>query len=465
MSLPSVEVVIADVPGAGQSPTSVTTLYAIGYALQGGTEPVRLGSMNRFRSEFGDRDPGSSLHDAASVFFREGGDEMIVQRIFGPNPVKSTATATPASSLRIDAANAGVWGDDVDVVVAVTGSTFTLEVKAGGVSVEKSPALADTAEAVSWSQGSAYIRAVALGTVDPAAQTLALAGGTDDRSNVTAAEITAALAKFGAGLGPGQVAAPGITAATTHSALLAHAEANKRVALIDFADTSLITDVVTAATGLYDDDGNTFAGGFWPWDTAPGDSPGTTRTVPPSARNAALFARSVRETGGEVGQPPAGGRYPARFVTGLSRGVTDADRELLNDSGVNVSIVRRGAVLTYGNRTLTSAVTNPIWAQLNQSRVIAALASEAGEIGADYVHSKVDGQGLTLGEFAGRLQGLCAQYWRRGDLYGLEAEDSFEVTTEVDFEGGGAIILATIDATVSPGADRVRITIYKNPIS
>jgi hypothetical protein len=463
MTLPSVEVVIADVPGAGQSPTSIGTLYAIGYASQGGEEPVRVTSMNQFRNAFGTRDPGSSLYDAAGVFFREGGDTMVVQRIVGPTPATASGTSGP---LEIDASSAGEWGNDLDVDVTVSGTDFSLTVKLDDEIVETSPMLADGSEAAAWSANSSYVRITDAGGADPTAGTTPLTGGTDDRANVTQAELEAALAKFTAEMGPGQVAAPGITSAEVHEALLSHAYGTKRNALVDFENTSVIGDVVTAATTLRDDAGHTFSGGFWPWDTAPAESAGASRTVPGSARNAALFARSVRETGGEVGQPPAGGRYPSRYVTGLSQlSITDDERELLNDSGVNVSITRRGQVLTYGNRTLTSAIAEPIWSQLNQSRVIAALAAESGEIGADYVHGKIDGQGLKVGEFAGRLQGLCAEYYRRGDLYGETPEDAFTVTSEVAIEGGAATLLATIDAVVSPGSDKVRITIFKSPIS
>jgi phage tail sheath protein FI len=467
MTLPSVEVLIADVPGAGQNPTSIATLYAIGYALRGGVDPVRVTSMNQLENSFGGRDPGSSLHDAASVFFREGGDEMVIQRLVGPDPVVATGVAqdsTPANTLRFNAVSAGNWANDLEAVIDATGSNFTVTIVDDGTTVQTSPVLANNAEAVAYFASSPYVRAVDLGGGDPVDATVSLSSGTDDRSNVTIDEIVAALDKFTADLGPGQVAAPGLTSEDVHTSLLAHAEANKRNALIDLVDTSTVADATSAAIALRGVDGNTLSAAFWPWDTAPGDSPGSTRTVPASARNAALFARAVRETGGEVGQPPAGGRYPARFVNGLSQlPITEADREALNDAGVNVSIERRGQVLTYGNRTLTSALSEPVWSQLNQSRVIAALASESAEIGGDYVHSKVDGQGLTLGEFAGRLQGLCADYFRRGDLYGATAEDAFTVSSEVEIDGADVTILGTIDATVSPGADKVRITIYKNP--
>lgn len=469
MTLPSVEVTISDVPGAGRSPTNIATLYAAGYADRGPAEAVRVTSMSQYRSTFGDRVSYSSLYDALAVFFREGGGEAYVSRILGPNPVVATADAqdaTPADSFRVDAASPGEWGNDLDVTIDATGATFTISVSLDGTVVETSPALATPADAASWSDSSSYVTITDLGGADPVDQTLSLVSGADDRTNVTDAELTAALDLFTSDLGPGQVAMPGVTSAGAHAALLAHAEANKRNALIDFDDTNVVGTVVAAATALRADTGNRFSGGFWPWDVAPGDTPGTTRVVPPSARNAALFARAVRETGGEVGRPAAGGRYPATFVTGLSQaGISDDDRELLNDGGINVSIARRGEVLTYGNRTLTSAVADPNWSQLNQSRVIAALAAEAGEIGADYVHSKIDGQGLELGEFAGRLQGLCGAYFARGDLYGADAEDAFQVSVEAEFGAGTATILGTIDARVSPGAELVKIVIYKNPIA
>ncbi len=62
----------------------------------------------------------------------------------------------------------GDWANDLDIVVDVTGSNFTIAVQEDDVQVEISPTLANVTEAVAWAATSSYIRLTALGGGDPA---------------------------------------------------------------------------------------------------------------------------------------------------------------------------------------------------------------------------------------------------------------------------------------------------------
>lgn len=466
--LPGVITKIIEGRAARFAPFSTANWFIAGFTDRGPVGvPTLITSLAGFIAVFGQRLAVSPLYDAVETYFQEGGGFIYLCRMVGPNPVLATVVLDAAGgvdTLRVNAISPGSWGNDLDVEVTVAGGNFTIEISDSAGVLETSPALADVAAAVAWGETSEYVRLVALGAADPVAQDLSLTGGTDDRNNAVQAQTDAALAAFTADYGPGQVSLPGFTTAGAHGALLAHANSVPgRIAKLDAVDTSDDAALIAAADALASDDGNRFSAPFAPWDQIPGLSAGTVRTVPPSARNAALYARSLA-TGGTVGDPAAGGNLPAKFVTGLSQpAFSDAQREALNDAGVNVSRVVRGEVVTYGNRTLADLETDANWAQLSQAQVCAHIAGRGEEIGEKYVHSKVDGRRIRVGKFVGELQGVCQKLERDGDIYPEGDSPAFTVTPSTEIDEAGAKVLATVEARVSPGADRVEINIYKTP--
>ncbi len=473
MTLPDVQVQIADAAAQRFAPPSTATWMVGGFAERGPVGSVLLiNSIGQLTAFYGGREATDPyLYDALDVFFREGGTDAYVSRLAGPDAVASSGQLEDASDPTIDvsASSPGAWGDLIEVIVEEESGGVTVTIEYDGAVVEASPLLETVEEVVQWAtDNSAYVVFTALeGGEIPIAQTVTLANGDDDRANVTSTEIEAALAAFTRDLGAGQVSLPGFVSSDAREALLAHAHATNRIAKLDSTDTATKATVTAEAIALRSIDGNRFGAMFWPWDTCPSTvSGGTERTVPPCARNAALHARRIAE-GGTVGDPVAGAKLPARYVHGLSQEpLSDADREDLNDAGVNVSVLNRGEVLAFGNRTLTSAVSEANWAQLSQSTVIAAIGSRGTEIGFRHVHDKVDGHGINVSKFVGELNGmLLDEFYSKGDLYGAAPADAFRVTPEVDIDDATATLLATIEAQVSPGADRVEISIFKQPIA
>ena len=471
MTLPDVDVQIADAPAQRFADPSPANWMVAGIAERGpiGT-PLLARSLSEFRSFYGVREASDALlYDALDVFFREGGRNAYVSRLGGPDHATATAELDDDAdaTLTVTATSPGEWADDISLDVEAFSGGFSIDVLYDGSLVETSGTLESPGEAVLWSAQSAYVRLAAVdGGDNPIEQTVSLTGGDDDRGDITTDEIETALAVFARDLGAGQVSVPGDTTEATAEAVLAHAETHKRIARLDGPNDDDDAVALAAALALRTADGHEFGAPFWPWDTCPGVSPGTSRTVPPCARNAGLFARLL-ESGGTPGAPAAGENLPARYVDGLaSPAVSDAVREQLNDAGVNVSRVIRGTVYTFGNRTLANPLTEGNWAQLNQSTVIAAIASRGHEIGGRYVHSKIDGKGIRIGAFEGELTGMMlTEFYTPGDVYGDSPADAFRVIPAVDIGDATATILATIEARVSPGADRVEISIYKQPIA
>lgn len=468
MALPGVTVTVGDaVPGRSLS-TDSGTAFIVGLTDKGPTDsPVLVRSLTEARRVLGPRVSYGVTLDALETFFREGGRQAYVGRIVGPDAAAATATLSDGtnSTLTVSAASPGDWGDALDVEIS-TGSesgTFTISVSDDGSVVEVSPDLADSTAAVSWAENSAYIRLEDLGEGDPEGQTVSLSGGDDDRGAISNAEVEAALALFDADLGPGQVLYPGATDEDSRLSVTDAASETNRVALLDGTDTATASTVVTEALEVRAAGNGKSAALFAPWATIPGITAGTSRTVPYSAVQAGLIARSDAATS-NPNLAVAGENGVARFATGLSQAYSDADRETLNDAGVTVALVKYGQVRTYGTRSLANPTTEDNWIQFQNARLASVIAAKADAVAESYLFDQIDGRGLKIAEFAGELQGILLPLYNLGALYGATPEEAFVV--DVDSVNtpetiGDGELNAAIAVKMSPAAERVLIEISK----
>lgn len=471
MTLPGVTVISRESPPSASSIIESGTWFVAGFADRGvAGEPALVRNLAQFVDEFGERVSYSTLYDALDVFFREGGSLAYVSRVVGPTPVKATVTlvdqaGSPANTLRVDAISYGVWGNDLDVVVDVTGSNFTIEVKEDDVRVEISPTLANNAEAIAWAANSSYIRLTDLGGGDPAEVTASLAGGTDDHASATDASWETALGWFPADLGPGQVSMPGRTTGQAHQDLLEHAAARNRVALLDLADTADEATLVTAAGVSRLLDTAPYGAAFAPWAVVPGIASGTTRTVPYCAvvagqigRNDALGLSPNIAAAGEAGI--------SRYAVGLSQVPwTDAEREVLNNGGVNVAKLVNGQIRTYGFRSLVNPLTAAAWLQFTNGRLRMVLSAKGAAIGERFMFDQIDGRGIKMKEFEGELVAMLIPYYDSGSLYGDSPAEAFQVDTGAQVNTPETIAARELHAVMavrmSPFAEMVEIEIVK----
>lgn len=471
MTLPGVEVSVRERPGARTPPTDTSTAFLVGFATKG--NPAAAGevrSIGEFEAAFGIRRSDSPLWDAVDVYFREGGTRAYIGRVIGPTPVTSSATflgAANADSITVEASSPGDWGDGLEVAIAASGGSFTITVTdASDDSVlEVSPSLDDVAAAVVWGATATYVRVIADGTADPVtAAATALTGGDDDTSNATETEWAAAIDLFGADLGPGQVLAPGRTTQTSHEALLAHAGARNRVALIDLTDTATAATLVTAA-GLLRSHAHAKRGAaFAPLVEVP-FADGSSRTVPASAVMAGLYARNDVLEG--AGVASAGSRGVTLAGTDVSQDSwSDSDREALNDAHVNVVRAMLDGVRNYGHRSL-AASTDPAWRDFTAARVVMAIQAHGEAVGERYVFGTIDGEDRLLGRYRGELGLVCETFYRAGALKGATAAEAYAVLTadpvNTAATAAAGQIKAQILAKVSETAERVLIEIVKVP--
>lgn len=294
------------------------------------------------------------------------------------------------------------------------------------------------------------------------------AGGTvsaDNRGTAVDADWTSALTRFTRDLGPGQVSAPGRTTQAAHSALLAHAQDFNRVGVLDAADTATVGTLTTAATAARGHADNRYGALFAPWVTIGGLTAGTTRTVPPSAFQAGRIARA--DTSGTSPNVPAAGLdWSGEYAIGVSQTYSEADQATLNTAGVNVILLKRGNVVTWGYRSLADPATDELWLEFGGTRLLMAILAKADEIAERYILRQIDGRGLLLGEYGGELVSMLDGYYRAGSLDGVNSYDAFRVDVGPTVNTTATIaarrITAVIDLRMSHMAETVRVELVKH---
>lgn len=474
MTLPGTTVTIRDSAPPRSAPTDSSVWFVTGFAEQGPLSPVLVQSMADYANTFGARVTYGLLYDALDVFFREGGSKAYVGRAVGPTPVKAAHTfldGSAGNSLVVSAETYGDWANNISVAIShPDGTHYVLTVSYNGTVVETSPSFTTTQQAVDWSVATSKYLSIALGasSLIPAVATASLTGGTDDHANATETQWENALALFTPDLGPGQVSAPGRTTDQAHLDLLAHAAAYNRVALVDGADTTTAATLITAAGQLRSN--GAFGAMFAPWAVVPGVVGGTTRTIPYSAIEAGIMARND-SAGLSPNKAAAGQLGESSYALSLSQPAwTDADRELLNNAGVNVARVILGGVRTYGYRTLANPATAPASrVQLSTARLLMEIVARCRVIGERYEFGEIDGRGFELSEYGGDLAAELNDWWNQGSLYGATAQEAYAVDVGAQVNTAATIAAGQINAQlqvrVSPFGETVNLYITNRQIT
>ena len=298
-----------------------------------------------------------------------------------------------------------------------------------------------------------------------------LAGGDDGTVPVTdAGALADALAVINPELGPGQVLAPGRSTMDDHAALLAHAAATNRYAILDGGVHDDALALQSAAELLRGADEDRYGMLWGPWAVVPGIAPGTSRTVPWSPVQAALCARNdlapVTPT-----RPPRARSGQTQWVTDLTQRFTPAECETLlyarrghrpvgvrHDRGVRVpghcrtppGTIRRGCRPTTAAWPWPSSPRAKPPARTSCSRRSTAAASTSPRSG-------------------GALAGDLITFYNAGALYGDDSTEAFvvnvgpAVNTPAKLADG--VLSAVVSVRMSPHAELVQIQIVKQPIT
>ena len=515
MSRPGVEVdSAASAPPLGV-PTDTSVAFIVGEALQGSTDaPTRITSLDDFTRVYGERITGVESYDAVDTYFHEGGATAYFMRLADGAEAATADAAAIVAANTANAASPGAWGDGLklDVVPTPGGTTFAAQADAGELDKPKSRSKKNGNGAPERSAlltfpdqqapGDTFMATVSVGTTivqtsqplvtrrelaqflasgsymtlagpdddtPVAAGSVTLAGGDDGAVPVAAATaLPDTLAVINKELGPGQVLAPGKSDTNSHAALLAHAAATNRYAILDggVGDDAL---AMQSAAALLRGAAEDRYGMLWaPWAVVPGLAPGTSRTVPWSPVQAALCARN--DLAGNPNQAAAGPYGQTQWVQGLAQRFTPDECETLLYAGVDTARYVYGNVEAYAFRSLSDpAGPNQDWWQANWGRLAMAIVAEGDATGEDFVFSQLDGRGLDIAAFGGALAGDLISFYNAGALYGEDATEAFvvnvgpAVNTVVKLSEG--ILSAVVSVRMSPHAELVKITIVKQPIT
>jgi phage tail sheath protein FI len=362
--------------------------------------PTLVTSSTDLVRQFGDPVADDYGLLAAVDFLENGGSQMLYTRV--ADSAAASASHSIASSLKIEAANPGTWGNTIKVTVTqpsavagATNDTFDLKVE---YPVEKGSSVYQTVETYSnmkvlaaadryaitlvndgkpgVTNKSKYIKLTDLGDSNPTAGTYTLTGGVDGIFNLQASDYVGSISGTTAtGLKATQntelhefnlLLVPGVSNSTVVSEMIATAEARGDcLALIDPPLGLSPTEVNDWANGTYSGGGNpptsilnsSYAAVYWSWVTRYQSHLNANITTPPSGLVAGAMAAAERKVG------------PWRAVAGYVHGKIagdqveysplQSDRDLLQGNGNSVNPIVQFAdgLYIFGNRTLERSST------------------------------------------------------------------------------------------------------------
>lgn len=470
-----------------------STFFAVGYSPWGpvNTPTVVTGWADYVR-QFGPFDANSYLDDAMWTFFNVfPGKTAVVSRVVGAAKALATLSlkdggaGAGVNTLRVDAKYPSTLADILVTVAAGTAAnTFKLTVRSvflARTETWDNLSIADAASLTRINQQSALINVTDLASVTAApgnnprvlAET-ALAGGADDFAGLVAASYigtddgttrTGLQAFKDEQLGNGQVAIPGLTTAPVHAALIAHAAAYHRLALID---PPLTSDKAAVATirALY---GSWYGAIYWPWPQMMdyGGS-GILKYYPPSAFAAGACAQVDRTIG--VHKAPANIEIPGALdVERNSSGAPQTDdttREYLNGKDVNViTPLPQQGVKIYGARLMTGDRRVSF---VHQIRVLNEFYYAAKLNYGWAVFQVVDGSGRLFRDLRSTGNAFLRSYHAAGALFGATEAEAFVVTADEsnnpaqELENG--IVHVQWAVKISPTAERIVVNIDNVPL-
>lgn len=464
MTLPGVVVLNDDARPLSGPRLTLATAFLVGETEFGLQSAVLSRTKREFVRNHGARTVDyTAMHDWVDTFFKEGGTALYASRLLGPAAAAAAhafVDGDAATSITVTSRDKGTFGNRLYADIDVSGNTFEVIIYLDGTTadkiVERSGFVATPADAATWATDARYVRITVGVGVDPVATAAtALTGGDDDLDGITGTQITAALDKFGAALGPGSVVLPGRTATASQLLAATHAAANNRLARLDAVVSASAATVLTQAATLRAGENPDVCDLLGPAVTIPGLTAGTTRTIGASALRCGIEARNDA-AGLSPNQPAAGNWGIARYATAPTVEWDDGDREDLNDAGVNVVRVIDSQVKLYGARTLSDPATDPAAVRVGSARLRMAITEIARARAEQIVFAELDPGGVVLGDHVGLVRADINRYAR--SLYFLDVTAQ---VVEDDLLPGVYLVETAIEFQAAPDAERVRVVITR----
>lgn len=445
-------------------PGASGTLFIVGLAERGPTDKaVLVRGLADFTNIFGARASYSHLHDSIRCYFEEGGVQAWVSRVVGASATLGTVAISdravdPVVTLNVSATSAGTWSENISVVVAEgsVAGTVRMSILDGEDLVETYNNIDSIETLLKRFAGSPYVDVVNAGSGSaaptnlPAVGTYKLTAGSDDRATVAPQDYADALDLFVEGLGDGAVCIPG-QGAFVHEALVNHAKANRRIALLSSDMDSSASELIAEASALNSD----AAGLFAPW-VLVSDGAGGTRPIPPEGFVAGVRSRAHLTTGPH--RAPAGEAGLSSSVAGLYVEYTKEQANALDEA--KVSVVRRinNSIRLYGWRSLSNDTVN--FAHLHHRDILNRIVVEAEGQLEQYVFAPIDSSGQTLSAINATLVGILEPMKAAGALYARIVGDE-EIDPGYHVETGDSI---NSTASLANNLIRAQVSIRVSPL-
>lgn len=459
------------------SPSGV--LHLVGLTATGPVDQaVTIRSLAEYTTTFGDRTSyANSMFDSTRVFFEEGGAELLISRVVGPDASVAGVDLTteggeesPGVSLaRIEARDPGSFANEWTVRVGDTNSDgmVTIEV----LDAEDEPIatwrnIGSPADLVHAARSARRVNVLDLGADDAGSFVpgeYALSDGTDDRESVTSEHVIEALDRAAAQGRGGSVAAPGHSAENIGQDLIDYATRSEKIALLAAHEDANLAEVEAIGDNLAQPGGD-YAGLFYPWLTVPDGN--ATRTVSPEAYIGAVRARAFTEVG--YWQVPAGDRSRTRWVAGTVTDVSQGQNNELSGHLVNGIVTTNGRTRLYNWRSLS---TNEDMVKLSSRDVLNNLSVQIERVLEPHVFSTIDARGQLFSRVKNSVISVLEPVARQDGFFARIDEDGDEIdpgySVQVDVENNPTDVsednrvVVDVGVRLSPTAALIQVEIVK----
>ena len=463
------------------APTS--TLFIAGVTEKGPEGDAKLiTSVADYNAIYGGYTSAGYVHESVQMFFEEGGSRAYVSRVIPSDAVSASCTVADASAgtvVTLIASGEGTWPHSGELAVGViqptAGSTFRLRIFSDGDLVYTTPICTTKTELVDEINNSTvaalYVTAVAGGSSlipQVTVSNLNFTGG-NNGTTVTDADVETALEAFIPTLGPGAIAAPGFYTQTVYEALIDHAKANNRIALLGFDKDDTVNDVLSVTSNYEDRDGAEGAAWFYPWVKIPRGN--LTISVPCEGYVAAKRAAVHNKLGSWHAY--AGIKSEARFVSGVQTTISSTQADALDLVYINPIRIISGSVRIYGARSASTDTLN--FRYINSREVLNDIINKA-QLGLEaLVFSVIDGRRSLFGEVAAVLINVLDPISKAGGLFELYNADGklldpgyiIQVNDAINpiSQLATGVVKAKVGARVSSIGDTIEVEITKSNLT
>jgi hypothetical protein len=437
--------------------------------------PVLVTSLAQFEATYGAYNSVYTLHQQIQTYFEEGGSQVYVIRV--TNATTTGALNIGTGDLLLTAANVGDWSDELEAEVVTAASTFVVKVYYRTDLVFTTAAVSTAGDAVASINNSAiaalYLTAETANAsaVLTDAAAAAFSGGDADDGILTVEQLTTALDLFDSAYGTGAVATPGGYGDDIHAALIDHAVAHNRIALLAFDPTTeTIDDAVEQTLVVKDAEYAEYAAFYWPSVIIPGAG-GTSLTISPEGYVAAKRAKAHNTVG--AWQAPAGLISKANFVTGVAVPLTGTQGDALDAESINAIRIIQNSVRVYGARSASTDVSN--FKFITARDVLNYVAAQASISLEDLLFTTIDGRRTVFGQVESRLISILEPIRSAGGLYEGFSADNIQIDPGYSVEVSDAInpvtqladgiVRAKVGVRVSGTGDRIIVDIIKSNLT